>query len=80
MLLVLDTSNHSYQFVLFELLSAFGTVGLGVGITTEWNTCCKLVLIATMYIGRIGILTFGMSFFNKKVDRIRHPAENILIG
>ena len=80
MLLVFDTSGHSYQLILFELISAFGTVGLGVGITTEWNTWCKLILIATMYIGRIGILTFSMSFFNKKVDRIRHPAENILIG
>ena len=80
MLFVFDTSGHSYQLILFELISAFGTVGLGVGITTEWNTWCKLILIATMYIGRIGILTFSMSFFNKKVDRIRHPAENILIG
>ena len=80
MLLVFDTSGHSYQLILFELISAFGTVGLGVGITTEWNTWCKLILIITMYIGRIGILTFSMSFFNKKVDRIRHPAENILIG
>ena len=34
MLLVFDTSGHSYQLILFELISAFGTVGLGVGITT----------------------------------------------
>lgn len=80
LLLAFDTNDHSYELILFELLSAFSTTGLGVGITLEWNTWCKLILIATMYIGRIGILTFSMSFFNKKVDRIRHPAENILIG
>lgn len=80
LLLAFDTNDHGYELVLFELLSAFSTTGLGVGITVEWNTWCKLILIATMYIGRIGILTFSMSFFNKKVDRIRYPAENILIG
>ncbi|MBQ7884095.1 MAG: Trk family potassium uptake protein [Phascolarctobacterium sp.] len=80
LLLAFDTNEHSYELILFELFSAFSTTGLGVGITVEWNTWCKLILIATMYIGRIGILTFSMSFFNKKVDRIRHPAENILIG
>ena len=46
----------------------------------EWNPWCKLVLIITMFIGRIGILTFGMSFFNKKVDKLRYPTENIMIG
>ncbi len=80
LLLAFDTGNHSYQLVLFELFSAFGTVGLGVGITHEWNVYCKLILIATMFIGRIGILTFSMSFFNKNVENIRYPSENIIIG
>lgn len=80
LLLVLDDQNHPFQFVLFEVFSAMGTVGMGIGITTEWNIWCKLVLIMTMYIGRIGILTFGMSFFNKKVDKLRYPTENIMIG
>lgn len=80
LLLAFDTNHHSYELVLFELVSAFSTTGLGVGITVEWNDWCKMILIATMYVGRIGILTFSMSFFDKKVDRIRYPAENILIG
>ncbi len=80
LLLALDTGNSSFQFILFELFSAFGTVGLGIGITSEWNVWCKLILIATMYIGRVGILTFGLSFFNRKLDKIRYPAENIIIG
>lgn len=80
LLLVFDTQGHPFQKVLFELFSAFGTVGLGVGITTEWNSWCKMVLIATMYIGRIGILTFGMSFFSKETERVRYPTENIIVG
>lgn len=80
LLLVLDNNHQPFQKVLFELVSAFGTVGLGIGITTEWNNWCKLILIATMYIGRIGILTFGMSFFSKKLDKIRYPSENVIVG
>ena len=80
LLLTLDTGNSSFEFILFELFSAFGTVGLGIGITGEWNIWCKLILIATMYIGRVGILTFGLSFFNRKLDRVRYPSENIIIG
>ncbi|MGM9569365.1 MAG: TrkH family potassium uptake protein [Phascolarctobacterium sp.] len=80
LLLVLDDSSHPFQFVLFEVFSAMGTVGMGIGITPEWNPWCKLVLIMTMFIGRIGILTFGMSFFNKRVDKLRYPTENVMIG
>ena len=80
LLLVLDDKSHPFHFVLFEVFSAMGTVGMGIGITPEWNIWCKLVLIMTMFIGRIGILTFGMSFFNKKVDKLRYPTENIMIG
>lgn len=80
LLLVLDDKGQPLRFVLFEVFSAMGTVGMGVGITPQWNGWCKLVLILTMFIGRIGILTFSMSFFNKKADRLRYPTENILIG
>lgn len=80
LLLVLDDKGQPFQFVLFEVFSAMGTVGMGVGITPEWNAYCKLVLIITMFIGRIGILTFSMSFLNKKVDKLRYPTENILVG
>ena len=80
LLLVLDENKHPFHFILFEVFSAMGTVGMGIGITPEWNPWCKLVLIMTMYIGRIGILTFGMSFFNKKVDKLRYPTENVMIG
>ena len=37
LLLVLDDKQHSFEFVLFEVFSAMGTVGMGIGITPEWN-------------------------------------------
>lgn len=80
LLLALDTGNHPFNKVVFELFSAFGTVGMGIGITSEWNNWCKSILIVTMFIGRVGILTFGMSFFNRKIDKIRYPYENIITG
>lgn len=78
-LLIFD-EGQLFHLVLFELFSAFGTVGLGVGITQDWNTICKLILIVTMFIGRIGILTFTMSFVSKKPDKLRYPTEDMIIG
>lgn len=78
-LLIFD-EGQKFHLVLFELFSAFGTVGLGIGITQDWNTICKLILIITMFIGRIGILTFTMSFVSKKSDKLRYPTEDMIIG
>lgn len=80
LLLLCDGGVHRADFVLFEVVSAFATVGLGVGITPEWNDWGKLVLVFTMYAGRIGVLTFVLSFLHSKKDKIRYPSENIMIG
>lgn len=80
LLLTIDDGQHHFHLVLCELFSAFGTVGLGVGITPTWDPWCKLILILTMYIGRIGILTFSMSLIARKPRNIRYPSEDIIIG
>jgi len=49
----------SLSKILFEATSAIGTVGLSTGITSELSTIGKFVIIALMYIGRVGVLTFG---------------------
>ena len=72
--------SHPFHFIVFEVIAAFSTVGCGLSITYEWNTYCKLILIATMYMGRISMLTFGMSFVSQKVDKIRYPIEKIIVG
>lgn len=69
-----------FHLIIFEVIAAFSTVGCGLGITPEWNVYCKLVLIVTMYMGRISMLTFGMSFISHKIDKVRYPIEKIIIG
>ena len=67
--------------LLFETISAFGTVGLSMGITSELSLASKIVIIITMFIGRIGPLTIlvALSRRESKAD-YQYPEENIMIG
>lgn len=75
-----DAGQHPLLFVLFETVSAYATVGLSTGITLEWNVAGKLILVATMFVGRVGILTFMLSLLEQKQELIKYPSENIMIG
>lgn len=55
------TEDFSMAHLLFEASSALGTVGLSTGITPELSHAGKVIIIILMYIGRIGVLTFGSS-------------------
>ncbi|OZU90496.1 Ktr system potassium uptake protein D [Virgibacillus indicus] len=67
--------------ILFEVTSAFGTVGLSLGITSELTTVSKIILMFLMFIGRVGIITFLFIFKNKKNSGNYHyPKEKIIIG
>jgi Trk-type K+ transport system membrane component len=67
--------------IIFESVSAFGTVGLSLGITAQLTTASKYVIIITMFIGRVSMLTIFVAFF-KKVKHLhyRYPSENVLIN
>jgi len=66
--------------VLFECVSAFGTVGLSLGITSQLKDISKLLLVGLMFAGRMGILTLLFAFFRKaKPPVYRYPKENIII-
>jgi trk system potassium uptake protein TrkH len=67
--------------ILFEVVSAFGTVGLSTGITGTVSTAAKLILILTMYIGRVGILLLMSSILgDPRPSRVHYPEENLLVG
>ena len=67
--------------ILFEVVSAFGTVGLSTGITSQISTFGQLVLIATMYIGRVGVLLLMSAILgDPSPSAIRYPEENLLVG
>jgi len=66
--------------ILFECVSAFGTVGLSLGITPILTTASKALLIILMFMGRMGILTLLFAFIRKtKTAVYRYPKENIVI-
>lgn len=66
---------------LFEIVSAFGTVGLSMGITGGLNTFSKFCLILTMFVGKVGLLTLVLSAaFRERKDNYIFPEENVLVG
>lgn len=67
--------------IIFESFSAFSTVGLSLGATPQFNDAGKLILCATMFIGRIGTITLMVAFFRKLVSlSYRYPTEHININ
>ncbi len=66
---------------LLECFSAIGTVGMSAGLTPGLHTASRLIIILLMYLGRVGSLSFAMSFTDKKkITHVMQPAEKINIG
>lgn len=84
LLLLLATERHTagvgMHNVLFEQISAFGTVGLSTGITADLSTAGRLWIIATMYVGRLGPLTLAVWIASPRRPGIRYPEGRIMIG
>jgi len=77
------TTNTSFALsdVLFEVLSALGTVGLSTGITGDLSTFAQIVIILLMYCGRVGSLSFALLFTEHKMPScVQSPMEKITIG
>jgi trk system potassium uptake protein TrkH len=70
----------SMHHVIFEQISAFGTVGLSTGITDKLSAPGRLWIIATMFMGRLGPLTLAMWFFTPKPGHVQYPEGKVMIG
>ena len=84
-LCAVEGDRFSFEQILFETVSAFSTTGLSTGITGSVNTASKLILSLTMFVGRVGVLTFinGMGknwIFSKTKKNVKYIEENIIIG
>ncbi len=80
-LLSLTDRNIGFINILFEATSAFGTVGLSTGITAALSSSGRLVIIATMYIGRVGVLLLMAAIFtDTRHSLIKYPQESMLVG
>ena len=81
MVFLLEPASHfDFEDALFEAVSAFSTVGFSMGLTTEWNIPCKIVIMIAMFIGRIGVMTLAVTFAGRPKSQIKYPKENIVIG
>ncbi len=73
-------SNFSFMECFFETVSAFGTVGLSLGITPNLDNLSKILLIITMFLGRVGSLTLLTALLLGEPKDVKYLQEDIAIG
>lgn len=81
--IILAVEHKPFLDVLYETVSAFGTVGLSTGITSSLHPVSKLLLILTMFLGRVGPITFAIALSLKshsKDSAITYPEGKIVVG
>jgi trk system potassium uptake protein len=80
LLSVLDRGTDLIK-ILFEVISAFGTVGLSTGITASLSSIAKVILVLIMYIGRVGVLLLMAGILgDPKPTVVKYPEDNMLVG
>ncbi len=79
-LVLLISEQQNFLVLLFETFSAFGTVGLSMGVTPDLTPVGRIVIILTMFIGRLGPLTVAFALAQRRRAVLRYPEEQILIG
>jgi len=71
----------TFEQVVFEVVSAFGNVGLSLGITSQLSTLSRLLITITMFFGRVGPLAIGFSLIGRSDTPLhRYPDEEIYVG
>lgn len=81
MMLSITEPNASLEYILYEATSAFGTVGMSLGLTTELSFAGKAIVAFTMYCGRLGPLTVFLALTKRSnSNKIKYPEEKILVG
>ncbi|WP_169988040.1 TrkH family potassium uptake protein [Microbispora sp. H10836] len=79
--ILLVLTPHGLDRVLFEVVSAFGTAGLSTGITASIPPAGHLLLVALMFVGRIGPLTLGSALaLKERTRRYELPEEGMIVG
>ena len=74
------TEPKPFLAILFEVVSAFGTVGLSMGITADLSPIGKILIVFIMFLGKLGPLTLAFSLARPEQENIRYSSEDILTG
>lgn len=81
LILCVTEGGISFKYLLYEATSAFATVGLTLGATTHLSIIGKIIIMITMYLGRVGPMTVVLALANrKKKSAYKFPEDKILIG
>lgn len=81
MILLITEQHATMDQIIFEITSAFGTCGMSLGITQDLTTVGKVVIMALMFIGRVGLISFLYSLGGtSKKKKYHFPKERIIIG
>lgn len=81
MILTITEQTADFLMILFEVTSAFGTVGLSMGLTPHLTIIGKLIIALTMFAGRVGPLTIAFALAQRKQkEYYRYPKGKIMIG
>lgn len=82
LVLSITEAGHPFIEIFFEATSAFGTVGLSTGLTPDLSTVGRLVIIITMFAGRVGPLTLAVALAQRgnRKSILRMPEEKIMVG
>jgi trk system potassium uptake protein TrkH len=76
-----NLTRGSFLEIFYEVVSAFGTVGLSTGITSGFSGLGKLIVICIMFIGRLGPMGIAIAVSRKsKPNKFSYAQENIMIG
>ena len=79
--LVFSQTGFDFIDLFFETVSAFGTVGLSTGLTSELSSWGHVILIVTMFVGRLGPITIGIALAQQtRRDLYRYAQERVTIG
>ncbi len=79
--LTISEPDKDFLSLAFEQVSAFATVGLSRGITAQLSSFGKIVIIVTMFLGRVGPMTFISALILRKLNpKVRYPEDEVLIG
>ncbi len=78
---ILLIDDFSFREVAFEVMSAFGTTGLSLGITSELSNVSRALLVATMFVGRVSLVSLLLMFKGKGIgNTIHYPEMDIIVG
>ncbi|NLG83548.1 MAG: Trk family potassium uptake protein, partial [Firmicutes bacterium] len=81
MVLTFTEKGATFIQLLFEVTSAFGTVGLSTGITPHLTDLARVLIILTMFIGRLGPLTVAVALAQRtRPGRVEYIEDRVMIG